>query len=419
MNYRLVNSQWKELLNSILGEKTVSREMEAFPRLGLGLCPGRGEVFHVWSSRWVGAADQENNLFPTKSLALTTVTRTRGPDNYRTKINKELTVLLSNFGGNLTTLELSKVRLGLHDLATILPPLTSLKLLILTGVISKTKLIATPQPIPLLTPITQPNLKTMVLKHRSYCFKDACERLLLHVWLIGSFSHQLEELDLDLDTNFQLLQAGVGPHLTLKVAGGGTVSIASFPDPAFCKLKKLIDHGIRSGIVLKGMTPVPQELKLDAPWDIGFKDLIGFLDKCATTLETVSLKCSWFSLMKGYGPELKKKAEELGGKLEVSTAQLLNVKTLAIPYPIKDVYAAIIKYTLLPKFPNLRTLNFLKYSFNGTNVRQWNAKKFVKGEHYWNDCGKLKFISVSSGEEAVGDVYSRRRRWRRSDADRN
>jgi len=70
------------------------------------------------------------------------------------------------------------------------------------------------------------------------------------------------------------------------------------------------------------------------------------------------------------------------------------VKTFTVPFPTEGVHAAIIKHVLLPKFPNLTTLNLL------SSQGRLNSGVFVEG---------MKFISVSSGGEAVSDVFKRRR----------
>jgi len=355
--YRLVNSQWKDMINTILEKRIFSRKMEAFPRFGI--CADQDNTLRVWYFSWKVDADQKRNLFPAKSLTLIDVARMEWRREFSTQL---LPIFLSNFGSNLTTLELSKVRLGINEVATILSPLISLKLLIIC-LYGLSKVGSNPQAIPLLTPITQPKLSTLVIKNHYQNLYDLKQSSPLYVWLVASFAAQLEELDLD----FQMYSSSWDPpefallpgyQCIVKVPQASFVSLAPFPDSAFCKLTKLNTLWFGPKLLQKSVTPALQQLVLKASWllkNVRFEDFCGYIDKCANTLENIRLDAEWEQLLS------EQKAIESGGKFPTSTVQLRKVKTLSIPYPTEDAYAAIIKYTLLPKFPNLQSLNLLNF----------------------------------------------------------
>jgi len=408
LNYRLVNSQWRVIINSILEKRAVSRQVEAFPKLGI--CTGQKNILQVWSPLWI--SDEENYVFPTKSLTLAAITNDSSRVYYRRRCT-ELSIFLSRFGGNLTTLQLSNVILEINDLVIILSPLISLKLLSLTDVSSKVDLHASPEAIPLLAPITQPNLSTLVIKGDYF---DERKKMDIYVWLIGSFSHQLEELDFDFgkafwaSPEFALLP---GHQVTINVAGFSAferLAIAPFPDSAFCKLKKLSATGFGGELPRRSVTPMLQHLSLETRWWImSIEDFCGYIDKNATTLESILVNVIWGQLLDRFPNALREKAIELGGKFPTSSVKLPKVKTLAIPYPREEIEGAIIKYTLLPKFPNLQTLDLLNFRYFSLKESERIVKEVVERADYWNACENLKVIRISSWGEPTGNIYASRR----------
>ncbi|ODM87070.1 RNA-binding protein PNO1 [Orchesella cincta] len=194
--YRLVNPQWKEIVESLLEKEVISRRLEAFPEMKIG---GQSDQLSVYCPRTIFRP--EGNPFSFNSLLLD------GYKHFRqdpTDTQMALPIFISKFGSNLTTFALQDQII--HKIAGYDAQIhEQLEEYLLRRRRTNqeehwTRGILEPPPLP--------SLSTLKLKSELYYEEEDTKINPLYVWLVASYADQLVHLCLNTSGPFPALQKG-------------------------------------------------------------------------------------------------------------------------------------------------------------------------------------------------------------------
>ncbi|CAL8098215.1 unnamed protein product [Orchesella dallaii] len=125
LDYRLINSQWKDIINSFLEKTILSGELPVppFPEFR-AVCAKRAN--ELPTVRYPPSFLEATNPFPFNSLFLTRKYSDMKPKE--AEIPMSLPDFVSSFGGNLTSFAFHDPIISINNLATLLGAMPSLKL---------------------------------------------------------------------------------------------------------------------------------------------------------------------------------------------------------------------------------------------------------------------------------------------------
>ncbi|CAL8141031.1 unnamed protein product [Orchesella dallaii] len=365
LRYRLVNSQWKGIIDTHLERKILSGILQPFPEMGIG----EGEpVSNLYIRSPLEILRHEGNVFPCNSLVLKGKYVPNAPDfPYSQKILMALPYFSSTFGGRLASLALNNQDFDPIIWTTMLGALPSLKFLILSDV--RLNIDFEKSPIKLATPPALPNLTALKLGLR-----HEKEQNILDLWLIVSYADQLVRLNYKSKYILPALQQNRKYYCV--VNGNQQVYVGTTSAIAFRKLLELkISHPSRQ-FLKQSITPALQNLSvvvvsipfLESP-TFDLQDLTSFLDNCRDTLEQLWLYIQWNTLL-GTGPLATSLKMGLTS-LPTAKITLPKLHTLALHNPKKEE-RIFLKNIFLVKCPALQKLHLFFFGLEpgavGANV---------------------------------------------------
>ncbi|CAL8098163.1 unnamed protein product [Orchesella dallaii] len=461
LDYRLINSQWKDIINSFLEKTILSGELPVppFPEFR-AVCAKRANEHPT--VRYPPSFLEATNPFPFNSLFLTR--KYSDVKQEEVEIPMSLPDFVSSFfGGNLTSFAFHDPVISINNLASLLGAMPSLKLFSISdgnprNFNTSAAALASPPPLPKLT--------TLVIKSACHASRFVNERRkMLHVWLIGSYADQLVSLSLQTENPLLALQPN---HQYYHAIGKNRqILVATTLASAYGKLEELKIYRPNSEFLQLSETPVLKQLSvvgssgqhhLFDTW--GIPNLLRYIEKYKETLEQLYLDVSSGDL---FQTEFIRDLFQPRARFT-----LPHVKTLAFRFPsFPYEYEEMIENTFLVMFPALESLQLLwfqgsanvlednpalviedderiagfanqvaeynqqmvalqEYSFEERAIRREmiehelgpakrEAEKYLilhrlmKGERVWNICKELKSLSISSGSKASGNVCVRGR----------
>ncbi|CAL8130168.1 unnamed protein product [Orchesella dallaii] len=385
LSCRLVNLQWKEIMDSLLEKNFVSGRLSPFPEIGLVVCPTSEEqscrkLPYVRSH--LTMFQDEANPLPFNGLLIDGDNAHLLPPNPE-EIHVSLPMFVATAGcGNLTSLAIKNQYIDFNILVTVLGSTPSLKILRLSNVVLSKDLYNLPLVLP--PPPQLPSLTILELKSGTISTMELrAKSKLLFIWLVISFADQLVKLILDTIYPFPPLRQGHSYSISV---GRKTFSAGTTSDSAFGKLTNLqTAHPGREFLELS-TTPALQSfyyIDIDILSDTetrcssaNFLYVTSFIDKCRETLEKLWLDATWNDLLTEAGllycdtPEL----------LPTANITLPKLKLLAMRYP-GLTNSSVWKENFLVKCPALKEIQVagfhIYWDFNRCNDDGSNDAKYA------------------------------------------
>ncbi|CAL8098228.1 unnamed protein product [Orchesella dallaii] len=292
LDYRLINSQWKDIINSFLEKTILSGELPVppFPEFR-AVCAKRADEHPT--VRHPPSFLEATNSFPFNSLFLTR--KYNDVKQKEAEIPMPLPDFVSSFGGNLTSFAFHDPVISINNLATLLGAMPSLKLFSISdgnprNFNTSAAALASPPPLPKLT--------TLVIKSTCHASRFVNERRkMLHVWLIGSYADQL--VSLSLQTKKPLLALQPNHQYYHAIGKNRQILVATTLASAYGKLEELKIFRPNSEFLQLSETPVLKQLSVigssgqDHLFDTwGFPNLLSYIEKYKETLEQLYLDVS-------------------------------------------------------------------------------------------------------------------------------
>ncbi|CAL8130160.1 unnamed protein product [Orchesella dallaii] len=385
LSCRLVNPQWKKIIDYLLEENFVSGRLSPFPEIGLVVCPTSEEqscqkLPYVRSH--LAMFQNEANPLPFNGLHITggkkhpfggPLPRNRNPE----EIHVSLPMFVATAGcGNLTSLAIKNQYIDFNILVTVLGSTPSLKILRLSNVVLSKDVDNLP---PVLPP--PPQLKSLTILALECSIRYFSEQIeaknkLLFVWLVISFAEQLVKLILDTECPFPALRQGYPYSISV---GSKTFSAGTTSASAFGKLKDL--QVTRPGIEFLELstTPALQTFYIGSFMGTryqlaGFEDLASFIDKCRATLEKLWLNTEWSELLAYEGLINSRGSPVL---LPTANITLPKLKMVGMRFP-ELFYSKVWKENFLAKCPALKELQVLNFQVDRDySLSHANAERYL------------------------------------------
>ncbi|CAL8098637.1 unnamed protein product [Orchesella dallaii] len=358
LTYRLVNSQWKNVINLLLDKMVRSGELLPFPKMEIVNYERQGWPTYLRYSPTFFLFLDPRNPFPINSLLLSGL-QSHFKKQY-SEILKPLPEFVATFGRNLTSVALHDPIISTHTLAAILGSMPCLKLLSISDGKVIDNINTALNPILPSAP-SLPSLTTLEIKST----RSVGENFeVLYFWLIGSYADQIVKLILNLYSDDPLPVLRENRKFVFTNEANIQVVVATANKFAFGKLRELKVFRPNHKFLLNSNTPKLRSLSVvglakDKEGLLDLRSLITFIDKSAGTLEKLHLDVVWNELLP---PESFPRPLPLSGR----NVTCRHLKIFAIRFPI-GYQDQLILETFLVKFPALESLNLLLFG-RKTNV---------------------------------------------------
>jgi len=202
------------------------------------------------------------------------------------------------------------------------------------------------------------------------------------------------------------------------------------PPPLKAPMKNLLQIKVnqiqRNFITESGPAPVLKRLSIGCGlWqnvDFNFLEMMNYIDKFSSSLVHLHLDINWFDLTVGKEAKNQEnwdvgshqlalnrdrdpiRMQLANGHLPTAKSIFPNLKSLLISFPREKIDLALLKTTVLVKFPMLETLIFSNFGLTPFDISHYSlvhavlnlniVEKVLREQNYWETCPRLKTITV-------------------------